>query len=117
MYGSTLSSAGDADLTALNPYLARSTLDLVGRLVVATMLRANRVGHANRCLGAGIALLALVDAALATRAAGGARSRAGATLLPRLAQASGELGEGLGARRHFVDPAGLGFDPRFLVFE
>jgi hypothetical protein len=69
-------------------------------------------------------LLSLVDAALATKPEG--RTKAATTMLPKLAQASGDLGGGLASERYFVDIANpnsndkkgtLVFDPRFLLFE
>ena len=69
-----------------------------------------------------VSLLGLVDRALQT-APGEARAKAGATLVPQLKQASGDLGAGLVAKRHFIEAEGvtsggrLTFDPRFMLFE
>jgi hypothetical protein len=56
LFGTLLSSSGDADLLALNPYLDEKTRTGITKLVTTCMLRANRVGHANRCIGAVISL-------------------------------------------------------------
>jgi thiol-disulfide isomerase/thioredoxin len=128
LFGSTLSTSGDADVRNLNPYLSQKSLDLVNKLLIITMLKANRVGHANRCIGTAVSLISLVDAALATKL-GEARVNAATTMLPKLAQASGDLASGLASQRYFVDKAekteqpnnqsndALAFDPRFLLFE
>jgi thiol-disulfide isomerase/thioredoxin len=123
LFGSTLSTRRDDDLRDLNPFIENSVLEITQRLLVVTMLRANRVGHTNRCIGSAISLLELLDKALASPVA--TRVKDGETLLPRLAQASGDLGDGLDSKRHFVNPpeessGGKGylqFDPRFLIFE
>ena len=106
---------------ALNPYLDKASLELCFRLVSIAMLRANRVGHANRCIGTCVSLIQLVDKALKTKA-GTERSLAGATLVPKLTQASETLAGGLISARHFIDGGEAGggeltFDPRFLLFE
>mmetsp|Transcript_2417 Transcript_2417/g.3236 ORF Transcript_2417/g.3236 Transcript_2417/m.3236 type:complete len:3692 (+) Transcript_2417:353-11428(+) len=122
LFGSTLSTTGDADVLNLNPYLSKKSLNLVNKLLIITMLKANRVGHANRCIGTAVSLISLVDSALKT-IAGEARSKASVTLLPKLAQASGDLAGGLASKRYFVDAddtktsKSMIFDPRFLLFE
>jgi hypothetical protein len=138
MFGATLSSKGAEDIEALNPYLKAETLDLILRLVGVTMLRANRVGHANRCIGMCVRLLSLVDSALRTSAGSTERATAAETLVPKMAQASAALAEGLQSQRHFMhevdsspesdqagsaaasgstDRPGIEYDPRFLIFE
>ena len=91
----------DGDLLALNPYIESSSLDMVQRLLIITMRRANRVGQTNRCIGAAISLLELIDTALDTTPED--RAKAGETLSPRLVQASGDLGDGLFSKRHFIN--------------
>eukprot|EP01043_Picozoa_sp_COSAG02_P007470 COSAG02_NODE_223_length_28346_cov_91.381846_9_plen_1306_part_00 len=125
LFGATLSSRGDTDVSNLNPYLNPGTLNLLQRLIGVTMLRANRVGHANRCIGMCVRLLGLVDRALKTEPS----ERAGfaETLIPQIAQASAALADGLQSRRHFMveDPSSsplpkgvhIQYDPRFLIFE
>ena len=48
MFGALLSSAGEADLQRLNPFLPTKTVRLVIDIVNSVVLRANRIGHANR---------------------------------------------------------------------
>lgn len=135
MFGATLSSKAVEDIEALNPHLKAGTLDLILRLVGVTMLRANRVGHANRCIGMCVRLLSLVDSALRTSAGSAERLTAAETLVPKMAQASAALAEGLQSQRHFmheIDKSqavsaaaesgstarpGVEYDPRFLIFE
>ena len=129
LFGSLLSSQGTQDLQKLNPYLSQRAMDTIEQLLVMVMLRANRVGQANRCLAIAATLTKLLAAAQATEP-GDARTAAGATLLPKLAQASGDLGDSLSAKRHFMVPCSdaasttesssggsFSFDPRFLLFE
>ena len=61
LFGSLLSSKGEEDMLKLNPYLSADTLDSVLSLVIASMLRANRLGHINRCIGTAIGLDGLLD--------------------------------------------------------
>jgi hypothetical protein len=89
------------------------------------MLRANRVGHANRCIGMCVRLLGLVDKALKTEPS--ERGSFAETLVPQIAQASAALADGLQSRRYFMveDPSSsplatgvhIQYDPRFLIFE
>jgi thioredoxin-like negative regulator of GroEL len=60
LFGALLSSHGEDDLTRLNPYLPKSTLETVFSLVAACMLRANRLGLTNRCIGSVISLQGLL---------------------------------------------------------
>ena len=127
LFGATLSSRGETDIANLNPYLNPGTLNLLLRLIGVTMLRANRVGHANRCIGMCVRLLGLVDKALKTEPS--ERGSFAETLLPQIAQASAALADGLQSRRHFMaevaDPSSsslpkgvhVQYDPRFLIFE
>lgn len=125
LFGATLSSRGATDVSNLNPYLNPGTLNLLQRLIGVTMLRANRVGHANRCIGMCVRLLGLVDKALKTEPS--ERGSFAETLVPQIAQASAALADGLQSRRYFMveDPSSsplatgvhIQYDPRFLIFE
>ena len=124
LFGSILSTKGTDDLLALNPYVRPDTLNLALRLVCISMLRANRVGQANRCLGSAVSLLELLDKALMLPAGPERLSKAD-TLVPKLIQASESLAAGLASKRSYMphDAGGqqtkesIGFDPRFLLFE
>ena len=48
LFGALLSSAGEADLQRLNPFLPTKTVRLVMDIMNSVVLRANRIGHANR---------------------------------------------------------------------
>jgi hypothetical protein len=56
LFGMLLSSQGEEDLLKLNPYLSSSTVTSIMNLVTTSMLRANRLGHTNRCIGTVISL-------------------------------------------------------------
>ena len=56
LFGVLLSSSGEIDLLKLNPYINGNTLQVLLHLVTITMLRANRLGHTNRCIGTAINL-------------------------------------------------------------
>lgn len=56
LFGILLSSQGEDDLLKLNPYLSSSTVKAIMNLVTTSMLRANRLGHTNRCIGTVIGL-------------------------------------------------------------
>jgi hypothetical protein len=60
LFGALLSSKGENDLLKLNPYLQSSTVNTLFGLVAACMLRANRLGLTNRCIGTVISLQALL---------------------------------------------------------
>lgn len=61
LFGSLLSSRGEEDLLALNPFLPRDTVATILNTVAVTMLRANRLGHTNRCIGTAVTLEALLE--------------------------------------------------------
>ena len=61
LFGALLSSRGEEDLLRLNPFLGSNTVRVMMSLCIISMLRANRVGHANRCIGTAIGLLALLE--------------------------------------------------------
>jgi hypothetical protein len=61
LFGSLLSSKGEEDLLRLNPYLSTNTLAALFSLVMLSMLKANRLGHTNRCIGTVIGLESLLE--------------------------------------------------------
>ena len=117
LFGSLISSKGEADITALNPYIPSERVDAILQLVMLTMLRANRMGHVSRCIGATIVLQKLMKRAL--------EKKSMETLLPMVLQASDDLADVISSGRHYGNPqvpsGGQGlkvaFDPRFLIFE
>ena len=60
LFGMLLSSKGEQDLLQLNPYLSADTLTAIMHLITMGMLRANRLGHTNRCIGTAISLESLL---------------------------------------------------------
>jgi len=61
LFGVLLSSSGEIDLLKLNPYIDGKTLQVLLHLITITMLRANRLGHTNRCIGTAINLEELLS--------------------------------------------------------
>jgi len=117
LFGSLISSKGEADITALNPYIPPERVDAILQLVMLTMLRANRMGHISRCIGATIVLIKLIKRALERTSM--------ETLLPMVLQASDDLADIISSGRHYgiiQEPAAgqsvkVVLDPRFLIFE
>ena len=56
LFGVLISSKGIEDLQRMNPFLDEDRIRVVFDIIVLTMLRANRLGHANRCIAMGINL-------------------------------------------------------------
>mmetsp|Transcript_21594 Transcript_21594/g.31811 ORF Transcript_21594/g.31811 Transcript_21594/m.31811 type:complete len:2705 (-) Transcript_21594:384-8498(-) len=119
IFGALLSTDGEADLLSLNPYLPLSTVNTIFDLVTVGMLRANRAGHANRCMGTIITLLGLLDKLLDLPQ--DQRCKEKGTLLPKIVQTSNDLANAVVVGRHYMksqDGCALGWvDPRFLLFE
>ena len=124
LFAAILSSRGEEDMRRLNPYLPRTHVETVVQLVMLGMLRANRLGHLNRCIGATVVLLQLLRGALDAPPA--------QVSLPKFVQAADDVASIIAAGRHFtsaVPPAGapdclssaremaVRLDPRFLIFE
>lgn len=118
LFGILISSQGEADLLRLNPYLSEESLESIKSLITIGMLRANRLGHINRCIGLVIGLENLLDKVLKVPLQD--REVQGATLAPKLIQLAEELAKNLTMARHYMKdlPNGaFSFDPRYLVFE
>jgi thiol-disulfide isomerase/thioredoxin len=124
LFAAILSSRGEEDIRRLNPYLPRMHVETVVQLVMLGMLRANRLGHLSRCIGATVVLLQLLRGALDAPPAQAS--------LPKFVQAADDVASIIAAGRHFtsaVPPAGapdclssaremaVRLDPRFLIFE
>lgn len=108
-----------SDLTTLNPYLDSNIAAALMDAVAAVVLRANRIGHVNRCIAATIILARKLDNTL--RLSPEQRAAEIHTLLPNLAQASQALAANIAAKRHYVrkqesDGKHM-LDPRFAIFE
>jgi hypothetical protein len=87
-------------------------------LVSVGMLRANRLGHVNRCIGAVIGLESLLQKILSL--APDQKATQGSVLAPKLIQAGEDLAKNITTARHYMTPLGscqYGYDPRYLVFE
>jgi thiol-disulfide isomerase/thioredoxin len=116
LFGSLISSKGELDITALNPYVPLERVDVILQLVILTMLRANRMGHISRCVGATIVLQKLMKRTL--------EKNSMETLLPMVLQGADDLADMLSSGRHYGtllqsegEALKVAFDPRFLIFE
>lgn len=113
LFSSILSSKGAEDLQRLNPYLDPHHVDTVMQLVQLGMLRANRLGHLSRCIGATVLLLKLLRGAVENKPAH--------TSFPKFIQAADDIASIISAGRHFVSSVetsgAVRLDPRFLIFE
>ena len=109
------------DLTMLNPHLPEEVGSRLLQAVTIAILRANRIGQTNRCIGAVKQLTTLLTQQLAI-VSPEARMMERTSVIPKIAQHSEAILSELTARRHFFvgcpeRPDTLSFDPRFLVFE
>ena len=113
LFGSLISSQGESDIASLNPYIPAERVDSILQVVMLTMLRANRMGHASRCSGAAIVVLKLLRQTL--------EPCAKQTLLPMVLQAADDLADIISSGRYYGKKSSLdasvSLDPRFLIFE
>lgn len=119
LFASVLSSRQYVDLSRLNPYLSRETIDVATNLLIATILHANRISHINRCIQSARDLDSTLQALQSS----------GHDLHAALRQKEELLSRNLTMRRHYVDCESLisgegkrqkidmTYDPRFLLFE
>ena len=122
LFGTLLSSEAHADLAALNPYLTKQAADDMLGAVAVAVLRASRLGHLNRAIGAAIKLNKILQKTLKMPVE--ARISEKSTLLPTMVQQVGGLSTWIGASRFFVEQeqkadggVKYSYDPRFLLFE
>ena len=118
IFAALLSSASVADMKKVNPYLDDAAIAAIFDVAVAVILRANRVGHANRSISDARDLLHLLHQAQHPTPA-----TTPSALTAGLSQKAEMLARNLVTARHYIDrveaaegPA-LVYDPRFLVFE
>ena len=115
IFAALLSSESVADMRKVNPFLDDRALADIFDVAVAVILRANRVGHANRSISDARDLLHLLHQAQHPSA-----SLSSSALTAGLTQKAEMLARNLVTARHYIDrrPSGeLVYDPRFLVFE
>jgi len=115
LFGALLSTAAEEDILRLNPYLSQRDAKTILKIVTVVLLRANRVGHANRCIGTCIKLRAKMRKLM--KMPKEKRMKKASELVLSLTQMGENLGEALSDGRHFVRNDGASFDPRFLIFE
>ena len=117
LFASTLSTTLRDDMKRLNPYIENSDMDVILRILVATIMRSSRVGHINRCI-----LMAIKVQKLLKKAETASSSSEMNTLRVKAEQISKSFAKLLMTKRHFMarskDVKGAwNFDPRYLIFE
>ena len=122
LFASLISTQGIEDLKRLNPYLTSVGClpDEVMHMISLCMLRANRLGHTNRCIGSVISLEKLLQTVLSLDA--NKVSTQGDVYVPKLIQLSEDVCKTVTMGRYFMKTvsevaSGYEFDPRYLVFE
>lgn len=118
LFGTLISTKGEQDLLRLNPFIAPETVTAIFNLITTSMLRANRLGLVNRCIGTAIGLEQLLAKVL--KVTPEARPASASTLIPKLVQVGEDLSASLTMARHYMTRQGDSsflFDPRYLVFE
>jgi hypothetical protein len=127
LFGVLLSTQGEADLLKLNPYLSADTIATLMNIISLVMLRSNRLGQTNRCIGTLINLISLLEKVI--KIPRSERRVKGATLGPKLIQLSEDLSKMITMERYYMNKLsdssndstsskGLySYDPRYLVFE
>ena len=118
LFGVLLSTQGEADLLKLNPYLSADTINALLGIISLVMLRSNRLGQTNRCIGTLISLTSLLEKVLKIPLT--ERVSKGAVLAPKLIQLSEELSKMITMERYYMNKdseSSYSFDPRYLVFE
>ena len=114
IFGVLISSQGEEDLHRLNPYVSSESISSMLSLVTISMLRANRLGHVNRCIGATIGLDTLLTKVLGLDHM--RRSLEGGALVPKLIQSGEDLSKNITMARHYMTCRTNGrysFDPRY----
>lgn len=61
LFGALLSTQGEEDLLRLNPFLPPTLLSDILNIITVCMLRANRLGHTNRCIGTVVSLELMLE--------------------------------------------------------
>ncbi len=129
LFGVLLSTQGEKDLLKLNPYLSAEVIQSLLSIVSLVMLRANRLGQTNRCIGTLISLESLLDKIVQIPFKD--RARKGSVLAPKLIQSSEDLSKMITMERYYMKKSSTAatnnnsiasavsydFDPRYLVFE
>jgi len=118
LFSALLSSQAAEDLMRLNPYLLAADAEALLDAVAVVVMRANRIGHVNRCIAAAVNLSRKLDQAI--KLSPEERKSRAQVLLPNFTQASEGLAGQICSKRHYVaEGAGgeRGFDPRFAIFE
>ena len=117
LFASTLSTTLRDDMKRLNPYIENSDMDVILRILIATIMRSSRVGHINRCI-----LMAIKVQKLLKKAETASSSSEMSTLGVKAEQISKSFAKLLMTKRHFMARSkevkgAWNFDPRYLLFE
>jgi thiol-disulfide isomerase/thioredoxin len=120
LFGVLISTKGEEDLRKLNPFLSNEAVASIMNLTSLTMLRANRLGHTNRCIGTAINLEKMLES-IVKMSSEDIKSK-GDVMIPKLLQLTEELAKTITMGRYYMTevPSKVGsftFDPRYLVFE
>lgn len=121
LFGILISTKGEEDLRNLNPFLSKDMVRSIFSLVTLTMMRANRLGHTNRCIGMAINLEKMLETLLSMKPIDLKCKEE--VLTPKLTQLVEELGKNITMGRYYMNKTvnngevGYAFDPRYLVFE
>lgn len=125
LIGCMLSPDAETEIKAINPQLSDSALQCVVDLLLASMLRANRVGHTIRCIDLARGLIKMLQP-LVNLSVTAPTAASSSFLTPALVQSlklqASLLASNLSMRRHYAfstsdSESQFSFDPRFLVFE
>lgn len=120
LFGTLISTCGVDDLRRLNPFLPVDTANVIMDLVTMTMLKANRLGHINRCIGTAISLENMLKTVL-TFTDPLIRKSKSQIFAPKLVQMVEELAKTVVMGRYYIKETETKgqyeFDPRYLVFE
>ena len=119
LFGVLISTTGEKDLRNLNPFLEYETIHTVLNLTAISMLRANRLGHTNRCIGSAISLEKMLATVLKLSPEN--RLNQGVVWIPKLTQLTEECAKTITTGRYYMTALSregyYKFDPRYLVFE
>ena len=109
-----MSTSSHNDIVAINPFVLDSKSIL--NVVEETMLRISRIRQCNRIIDAARNMKKLLNSMKVHRENNVVGDKL-KELLTYIKIQSQSLGKTVCTKRHFINPASLEYDPRFLVFE
>eukprot|EP00466_Bigelowiella_natans_P001199 jgi/Bigna1/76726/fgenesh1_pg.43_\ len=114
LMASRLSSQALLDLQKANPFISQEHHKIINNVTLSVMLRANRIGQANRTISAAIKLIRMLKGVQLGRSQ--ALGSSPSDVEKQLNGAATKVATWLGSERTYIKPGGV-FDPRFLLFE